>query len=156
MAIRVTRTRLISKLGILPYPRLQISRVLHQPRPGLLCMPWFPLIWLIPGFKQSVLFNPSGNPVPPVFLQLLLIFFNQHSRCEFYPLSQLSQHVLFPHANLQVVGLDHPVMQFIGNDLVLALGRLGLIRAHQHLLLHELNHANREWVRVELHLASIT
>jgi hypothetical protein len=52
--------------------------------------------------------------------------------------------------------LDHPVGQFIRNDHVLALGRLGLIRAHQHLLVHELDHANREQVHVELHLASIT
>jgi hypothetical protein len=54
------------------------------------------------------------------------------------------------------VGLDHPVAQLIGNNHVLALGRLGLIRAHQNLLVHELDHADGEWVRVELHFASIT
>jgi hypothetical protein len=46
--------------------------------------------------------------------------------------------------------------QFILNDHVLALGRLGLIHAHQNLLVHELDHANEEWVRVKLHVASIT
>jgi hypothetical protein len=100
--------------------------------------------------------DPSTNSIPPVFLQLSLIFFNQHSRRAFYPLSQLLQHVLLPHANLWVVRLDHLVVQFIRNDHVLTLGRLGLIRAHQNLLVHELHHANREWVHVELHLASIT
>jgi hypothetical protein len=73
----------------------------------------------------------------------------------FYPLSQLLQHVLLPHANLQVVGLDHLVAQFIGNDHILAFHCLNLIRAHQHLLVDELDHADGEWVRVELHLASI-
>jgi hypothetical protein len=149
-AIRVTRTQPISKLGILPYPGLLIRRVLHQPPPRLLCMLWFPLIRSVLGYEESILFDPSGNPVPPVFLQLLLIFFNQHSRCGFYPLRRL------PHTNLWVVGLDHLVTQFIKNDHVLALGRLGSIRAHQNLLVHELDHVNRERVSVELHLASIT
>jgi hypothetical protein len=53
------------------------------------------------------------------------------------------------------VGLDHLVAQFIGNDHVLALGRLGLIRAHQNLLVHELDHADGERVHVRLYLASI-
>jgi hypothetical protein len=54
------------------------------------------------------------------------------------------------------VGLDHPVAQFIKNNHVLALGHLGLIRAHENLLVYELDHADEERVRVELHLASIT
>jgi hypothetical protein len=54
------------------------------------------------------------------------------------------------------VGLDHPVAQSIENDHVLALGHLGLIHAHQHLLVHEVDNADRERVRVELPLASIT
>jgi hypothetical protein len=130
--------------------------VLHRPPPGLPSTPWSLLIWLVLGFEESVLFDLSGNPVPLVFLQLPLIFFNQHSRHGFYPLSRLPQHILLPHTNLWVVGLDHPVAQFIINDHVLSLGRLGLICAHQHLLVHELDHANGERVRVELHLASIT
>jgi hypothetical protein len=133
-AIRVTRTRPFSKLEILPYPGFPICRVLHHPPLGLPCMPWSPLIRLDPGFEESVPFDSLGNPVLSVFLQLQLKFFNQHIRRGFYPLSRLPQHVLLPHVNLRVVGLDNPIAQFIGNDHVLALGRLGLIRAHQHLL----------------------
>jgi hypothetical protein len=154
--IRVTWTWPISKPGILTYPGFPIRRVLHQPPPGLLSTSWFLLIWPVLGFEESVPFDPSGNPVPLVFFQLSLIFFNQHSRCRFYSLSWLLQHVLLPHANLRVVGLDHLVAQFIENDQVLALGRLGLIRAHQNLLVHELDNANEEWVCVEFHLASTT
>jgi hypothetical protein len=141
--IRVTRTRPISKSGILAYPGFPICRVLHHPPLGLPCTPWSP-------------FDPSGTLVPPVFLQLSFTFFNQHIQCGFYPVSRLSQHVLLPHANLRVVGLDHPVAQFIGKDHVLALGHLGLTCVHQNLLVHELYYANGEHVRVELHIASIT
>jgi hypothetical protein len=73
-----------------------------------------------------------------------------------YPLSRLPQHVLLPHANLWVVGLDHLVAQFNGDDHILALGRLGLIHAHQHLLVHELDHADGVQVCVKLYLGSIT
>jgi hypothetical protein len=129
--IWVTQTRLISKPGILPYPEFSICRVLHRPPPVLPCTSWPLLIRLVLALKESIPFDPSGNPVPPVFLQLPLIFFNQHSRCGFYPLSR-------------VVGLDHPVAQFIGNDHVLALGHLSLICVHQRLLVHELHHADGE------------
>jgi hypothetical protein len=53
------------------------------------------------------------------------------------------------------VRLDHPVVKIVGNDHVLALGHLGLIRVHPNFLVLELDHADGEWVRVELHLASI-
>jgi hypothetical protein len=108
------------------------------------------------GLEESVPFDPSGDPVPPVFLQLPLIFFNQHSRCGFYPLNRLPLHVLLPRANIWVVGLDHPVAKIIENDHVLTLGRLGLIRAHQNFLVFNLDHTDGEWVCVELHLATIT
>jgi hypothetical protein len=108
------------------------------------------------GLKESIPFDPSDDSVPPVFLQLPLIFFNQHSRRGLYPLSRLPLHVLLPHANLRVVGLDHSVTKIIGNDHVLILGRLGLIRAHQNFLVFDLDHTDGERVCVELHLASIT
>jgi hypothetical protein len=107
------------------------------------------------GLEESVPFDSSGDPVPSIFLQLLLIFFNQHNRCGFYPLSQLFLDILLSHANLRVVRLDHPVAKIVGNDHVLALGCFGLIRAHQNFLMLELDHADGEWVRVKLHLASI-
>jgi hypothetical protein len=107
------------------------------------------------GFQRIIPFDPSGDPVPLVFLQLSLIFYNQHSRHGFYHLSQLPHHVL-PHANLRVMGLDHPIVQFIGNDHVFGLGHLGLIRVYQNLLVHELNHTDTEQFCVELYLASIT
>jgi hypothetical protein len=156
MVIRVTQTLPISKPGMLPYPGFRICRVMHRPPPGLPCTPWSPLIRPVLGFEESVPFDPSGNPLLPVFLKLPLIFFNQNSQCGFYPLSQLPHHVLLPYTNLWVVGLDRLVAQFIRNDHVLALGRLGLIHSHQHLLVHDLNHANGKWVFVELHLTSIT
>jgi hypothetical protein len=56
----------------------------------------------------------------------------------------------------QAVGLDHPVMKIIKNDHVLTLGHLGLICAHQNFVVFDLDHTDREQVRVELHLASIT
>jgi hypothetical protein len=62
---------------------------------------------------------------------------------------------LLPHANLQVVRRDHLVAKIVGNEHVIALGRFGLIRAHQNFLVLELDHADVEWVRVKLHLASI-
>jgi hypothetical protein len=120
--VRVTRTRSISKPGIFLYPGFPIYRVLHHPYPGPICVPWFSLIQSVLVFEESAPFDPSGNSVPPIFLQLPLIFFNQHSRCGFYHLSWLSQHNLLPHANLWVVGLDHPVGKIIGNDHVLTLG----------------------------------
>jgi hypothetical protein len=156
MMIRVTQTQSISKMGILPYPRFPICRVLCRPYPGLLWMPCFPPIQPVPGFKESAPFDPLNNLVPPVFLQLSLIFFNKHIRCGFYPLSWLLQHIFLPHDNLWVVWLDHPVAMIGGNDHVLTLGRLGLISAHQNFLVHELDHADGKWVHVELHLASIT
>jgi hypothetical protein len=67
-AIQVTRTRPISKSGILPYPGFPICRVLHHSPLGLPCMPSSPLIRLVLGFKESIPFDPSGNLVPPVFL----------------------------------------------------------------------------------------
>jgi hypothetical protein len=118
-------------------------------------MPWSLLVWPVLGFEESIPFNPSGKMVFPVFLQLPLIFLNQHSRHGFYPLSWLPQHILLPHATLWVVGFDHPDALFIGDNHVLALGHLSLLRAHQHLLVHELDHANGEWVCVKLHLACI-
>jgi hypothetical protein len=133
-----------------------LPRLLHRPPPGLPYTAQSLLIQPVPGFEEFVSFDLLGNPVLLVFLQLPLIFFNQHSRRGFYPLSWLPEHVLLPHATLQVVGLDHSVVQFIKNDNVLAHGHLGLICVHQHLLLHELDHAGGEWVCVELHLASIT
>jgi hypothetical protein len=60
-----------------------------------------------------------------------------------------------PHANLRVVRSDHLVAKIIENSHVLALGRFGLIRAHQNFLVLELDHANGEQVCVKLPLASI-
>jgi hypothetical protein len=95
----------ISKCGILPYPGFPICRVLHHPPPGLPCTPWSPLIQPVPFFEEFVPFDRSGNLVPPVFLQLSLIFFNQHSQRGFYPLSRLPQHILLPHAISGMWGL---------------------------------------------------
>jgi hypothetical protein len=105
MEIRVTQTKPIRKPGILPYPGFSICRVLHHPPLGLPYMLWSPLIRLVPGFKESVPFDPLGNPEFLVFLQLPLIFFNQHSRRGFYPLSRHPQHVLLPHALSGLWGL---------------------------------------------------
>jgi hypothetical protein len=92
-------------------------------------MPCLLQIGSVLGLEESIPFDPSGDPVPLVFLQLPLIFFNRHSRRGFHPLSRLPLHVLLPHASLQVVGLDHPVVKIIRNDHILTLGRLVLIRA---------------------------
>jgi hypothetical protein len=75
------------------------SRVLHCPSSGLPTMPCHMQIGSILGLKESIPFDHSGDLVPPVFLQLPLIFFNLHSQRGFYPLSQLPLHVLLPHAN---------------------------------------------------------
>jgi hypothetical protein len=96
------------------------------------------------GLKESALFDPSGDLVPPVFLQLPLIFVNQHSRRGFYPRSRLPLHGLLPYANLWVVGLDHLVVKIVGNDHVLTLGRFGLICAHQNFLMFNLDHTDGE------------
>jgi hypothetical protein len=156
MTIRVTRTRPISKPGILPYPGFLICRVLRCPSLGLPTTPCLLQIGFVPSLKESIPFDPTGDPVPLVFLQLPLIFFNQHSQHGFYPLSRLPLHVLLPHVDLWVVRLDQPVAKIIGNDHILTLGHLGLIRAHQNFLVFELDHTNGKWVRVELHLAFIT
>jgi hypothetical protein len=108
------------------------------------------------GFVSAISEWGMTDPIPPVFLQLPLIFFNQHSQHGIYPLSQLPLHILFPHANLRVVGLDHPVVKIIRNDHVLTLGRLSLIRVHQNFLVFDHNHTDGERVCVELHLDSIT
>jgi hypothetical protein len=121
-AIWVTRTRPIRKTGILPSPGFLIYRVLHRPSLGLPTSPCRLWIGSIPSLEEYVPFDPSVDPVPPVFLQLPLVFFNQHSQHGFYPLSQLPLHILHLHANIRVVGLDHLVVQFIENDHVLALG----------------------------------
>jgi hypothetical protein len=39
-----------------------------SPPPGLPCMLWSPLIRSVLSFEESVLFDPSGNPVLLVFL----------------------------------------------------------------------------------------
>jgi hypothetical protein len=51
---------------------------------------------------------------------------------------------------------DHPIVKIVKNDHVLTLGHLGLIHAHQHFLVFDLDHTDGERVCVELHLASIT
>jgi hypothetical protein len=129
MTIWVTLTRPIIKPRILPYPGFPICRVLPHPSPGPPTTPHLLQIGSVLGLEESVLFDPLGDPVPPVFLQQSLIFFNQHSQREFYPPSWLPLHVLLPHTNLQAVGLDDPVVKIIRNDHALTLGCLGLIRA---------------------------
>jgi hypothetical protein len=47
-------------------------------------------------FRDSKNLSHLGDPVPPIFLQLPLIFFNQHSQRGFYPLSWLSLDILLP------------------------------------------------------------
>jgi hypothetical protein len=128
---------------VLRQPPLGISTTLnHLPTGSVL------------GLEESIPFDSSGDPVPPIFLQLPLIFSNQHSWRRFYPLSQLSLDILLPHANLWVVRPDNPVAKIVENDHVLALGRFGLIRAHQNFIVLELDYDDGEWVHVELHLAS--
>jgi hypothetical protein len=89
---------------------------MYHPSPGLPTTLRCLQIGSIPGLKESVPFDPSGDPVPPILIQLLLIFFNQRSRRGFYPHCQLPLHVLLPHANLWVVGVDHPVAKIGAND----------------------------------------
>jgi hypothetical protein len=105
--------------------------VLHQPPLDISNMLNLLPTGYVLGLEEYVPFDSSGDPVPPIFLQLPLLFFNQHSRCGFSPLSQLSLDILLPHVNLWVVRLDHPVANIIGNDHIPTLGRFGLIRAHQ-------------------------
>jgi hypothetical protein len=59
------------------------------------------------------------------------------------------------HTPISVL-LYHPDAKIVGNDHILTLGHLGLIRAHQNFLVFDLDHTNEEQVCVELHLASIT
>jgi hypothetical protein len=108
-SVRFIRAYPIGKLGNLPYLGCSIHSMLHYPPPGLPSMLWSKQIWSVPSFKESIPLDPSSNPVTPVFLQLSLIFFNQHNRCRLHLPGWLPLHVLFPHSNLRVVWLNHPV-----------------------------------------------
>jgi hypothetical protein len=118
--------------------------VLHQPPLDISTTPNLLPTGSALGLEESVPFDSSGDPVPLIFLQLPLIFFNKYSRHGFYTLSRLSLDILLPHTNLRVVRLDHLVVKIIENDHALTLGRFGLIRAHQDFLVLELDHANGE------------
>jgi hypothetical protein len=116
--------------------------VLCQPPPALLCTPWFPLIWPVLGFEEYVPFDPSGNPVPPVFLQLPLIFFDEHSYVDFTLLAGFRNTFSF---HTPISGLWGMIIRFRSSSEMTTF-----------FLVHELDHADGEPVCVILHLASIT
>jgi hypothetical protein len=98
--VQIARTRSSREPRSWPYPEFLIGRVLHQPPQDISNMPNLLPTGSVASLEESILFDSSGDPVPPIFLQLLLIFFNQHIQHGFYPLSRLSLNILLPHANL--------------------------------------------------------
>jgi hypothetical protein len=63
MAIWVTRTRPICKPGILPYLRFLIYTMLCRPSLGLPSTPGHLQIGSVPGLEESILFDPTGDPI---------------------------------------------------------------------------------------------
>jgi hypothetical protein len=119
LVVQVALTRPSREPSSWPYNGFPIDRVLCQPPLDISTTPNLLPSGSVPGLEESIPFDSSGDPIPLIFLLLLLIFFNQHSRHGFYPLSRLSLDIFLSHTNLWVVRPDHPVVKIIGNDHVL-------------------------------------